>query len=324
MSAPVPFVSRFLPYLPPFDWGWQLDFLSRHAVHGLEEVADGAYARVFVANGQALRFTVADDPARSAVVLTLPATAADLLDGLAGRVRGMFDLDADPAQLEAFFARSPAAARLFALHPGVRLARGWDPFETAVLAILGQLVAVERGCALGRQLIESCGTVADLNEGGSVRIFPAPETLADAGLEAVKTTTARKRAIRAFARFYMDHGLERAALFKPDADPAELRARLLELPGVGPWTCEYVMLRAAGDADGFPATDLILKRALEAEPSLDPEAFRPRRGYLALLLWREYAAKLSKKRMPAAGRDKESACSPSPSSGASSTRPSAG
>ena len=71
---------------------------------------------------------------------------------------------------------------------------------------------------------------------------------------------------------------------------------LLETKGIGPWSAEYISLRAIGDGDAFPKTDLILKRVLALHPDLDVEAIRPWRSYAAMYLWKEYAQTLSKSR----------------------------
>jgi AraC family transcriptional regulator of adaptative response / DNA-3-methyladenine glycosylase II len=79
----------------------------------------------------------------------------------------------------------------------------------------------------------------------------------------------------------------------PGSDREQLRAQLLALPGIGPWTVEYVMMRAAGDPDAFLASDLGVRRALEAH-GLDgraraaterAEAWRPWRAYANAHLW---------------------------------------
>jgi len=74
------------------------------------------------------------------------------------------------------------------------------------------------------------------------------------------------------------------------------RKALLETRGLGPWSAEYISLRALGDTDAFPKTDLILKRALELHPDLDLAAVKPWRSYAAIYLWREFAQSLSKRK----------------------------
>ena len=98
---------------------------------------------------------------------------------------------------------------------------------------------------------------------------------------------ARGGAIRAFARAVRD-GLELDRASSSDA----LRSSLVALPGIGPWTAEYVALRGAGDPDAFPASDLGLRHALgngrpatAAEVGRAAAAWRPWRGYAAMHLW---------------------------------------
>jgi AraC family transcriptional regulator of adaptative response / DNA-3-methyladenine glycosylase II len=79
----------------------------------------------------------------------------------------------------------------------------------------------------------------------------------------------------------------------PGADPVELRRSLVRLPGIGPWTAEYVAMRALRDPDAFMPTDLGIRRAaaslgLPGDPaSLAPvaDAWRPWRSYAMAHLW---------------------------------------
>jgi AraC family transcriptional regulator of adaptative response / DNA-3-methyladenine glycosylase II len=75
----------------------------------------------------------------------------------------------------------------------------------------------------------------------------------------------------------LDHG----------ADPRETAARLAELPGIGPWTIAYVLMRAVRDPDAFPAADLGLRRALDqlGGTAGQPDRWRPWRAYAAVHLW---------------------------------------
>ena len=78
-------------------------------------------------------------------------------------------------------------------------------------------------------------------------------------------------------------------------DPLAFRKTLLDTKGLGPWSAEYISLRAIGDTDAFPRTDLVLKRALERHPNLDLESLKPWRSYAAIYLWKEFAQSLTKK-----------------------------
>jgi hypothetical protein len=74
------------------------------------------------------------------------------------------------------------------------------------------------------------------------------------------------------------------------------RKALLETKGLGSWSAEYISLRAIGDTDAFPRTDLILKRVLALHADLDLEAIKPWRSYAAIYLWKAFAQSLSKQK----------------------------
>ena len=102
-------------------------------------------------------------------------------------------------------------------------------------------------------------------------------------------TRARSEALGALARAVASGALDLEGGQAPD----EVREQLLALPGIGPWTAEYVALRALGEPDAFPASDLGLRRALGpvgrplavAELEERAKAWQPWRGYAAVLLW---------------------------------------
>ncbi len=205
----------------------------------------------------------------------------------------MFDLDSDPVLIARCFARVPVLAKLCDRFPGLRLPRGWDPFETAICSILGQLVSAEHRSNLVAQLVRGYGDeIFHPVSGAPTRLFPRLEVLAKAELSEVKTTVGRREAIRQFSR----RVLSGAISLSDTQDPVAFRKALLETRGLGPWSAEYISLRALGDTDAFPKTDLILKRALELHPDLDLAAVKPWRSYAAIYLWKEFAQSLSKRK----------------------------
>jgi AraC family transcriptional regulator of adaptative response / DNA-3-methyladenine glycosylase II len=205
----------------------------------------------------------------------------------------MFDLDSDPMLIAQCFAQVPLLAQLYDRFPGLRLPRGWDGFETAVCSILGQLVSAEQRSNLIAQLVRHDGDeIVHPVSGEKMRLFPGPEVLANSDLSEVRTTAARREAIRDFSR----RVLAGAISLSEAQDPTVFRKALLQTKGLGPWSAEYISLRALDDSDAFPKTDLILKRALELHPDLDLELIRPWRSYAAIYLWKEFAQTLSRKK----------------------------
>jgi AraC family transcriptional regulator of adaptative response / DNA-3-methyladenine glycosylase II len=123
-----------------------------------------------------------------------------------------------------------------------------------------------------------------------------PLVLANAELSAVKTTQARREAIRDFSRRLLSGKLS----LVDHQEPAALRKALLDTKGIGAWSAEYISLRAVGDTDAFPRTDLILKRVLALHPELDVARVKPWRSYAAMYLWKAFAQTLSKTNQGAA------------------------
>jgi len=204
----------------------------------------------------------------------------------------MFDLDSDPLLIANIFQSHKFLDSLWKQYPGLRIARGWDPFETAICTILGQLVSLSQGRTLVHQLVQSCGEkIVHPVTGQGAFLFPSPGVLAAADLQEVKTTQARKNTIKELSRRILRQELD---LVTPqDADVA--REHLESICGIGPWSAEYISLRALGNADAFPARDLILKRALAKHPDLNLDTIRPWRSYAAIYLWRHDAETLSKR-----------------------------
>ena len=180
--------------------------------------------------------------------------------------------DADPAVVARVFdvAHDPAALGadpLFARAPGIRVPGAWSGWELAVRAVLGQQVSVAGARRTAEKLVAGRGR------------FPAPAEVA--GEELPGMPSARHRALRALARAILEDGLD----LDPPLDLAATRAALLALPGFGPWTVEYIAMRALRDPDAWPASDLWLLRAVDA--GADPERWRPYRAYAAMAIWQQ-------------------------------------
>jgi AraC family transcriptional regulator of adaptative response / DNA-3-methyladenine glycosylase II len=273
-----------LGFRAPLAFDAALAYLGPRALCGVEEVRDGRYRRlVRTPDGAAV---VEVEPADRHVVVRLPSRAAPRAPGIAASVRRLFDLDADPRRVGEALGLDPRLTALVTRKPGLRVTGAFDPFELAVRAILGQQVSIRGATTLARRLVERFGERVTA-DGGLTHLFPTPASLADAPIEAIGMPGARAEAIRGLSRAVRD-GLELDSFSNPDA----LRAALVALPGIGPWTAEYVALRGAGDPDAFPASDLGLRHVLgngrpatAAEVERAAVAWRPWRGYAAMHLW---------------------------------------
>ena len=283
-------VELSLSYRPPLDWPALLAFFAYHEVKGVDRVHGETYERAFQIGKARGHFTVSAHPQEPRLLLRVTTSDPRALFLVRERVRRMFDLDSDPLLVQEAFRASPLLHTLLQKYPGVRIASGWDPFEASVCTVLGQLVSMAQARRLVAQLVEYYGAKLGPAPWGEAHAFPTPEALSVASLAEVKTTAARRRTIQALSSAVQEKRLDLAS--PPPGE--EIRAQLRALPGIGPWSCEYICLRALADSDAFPGSDLILARALVLHPELDLEAVRPWRAYAAILLWREYAEKLSR------------------------------
>jgi AraC family transcriptional regulator of adaptative response / DNA-3-methyladenine glycosylase II len=281
-------LALLLPYRPPLDWAAFRGFVGARALAGVERFEEDAYRRTFASGGVTGTVEVSPVPGRDALALVVePAEPAVLLD-LATRARRLFDLDADPHAIAAALGRDPLLAPLVARRPGLRVPGAWDPFETAVRAILGQQISVAAATTLAARLVARHGRRVEGARSGLTHAFPEPAALAEADPAGFGIPAARAEAIRALARAVATGALRIAAAESVDATVARLR----ELPGFGPWTAAYVAMRACGEPDAFPAGDLGVRRALgggtpcsEATAERASEAWRPWRAYAAMHLW---------------------------------------
>ena len=284
-------IDVHLPFKSPYDWQSIIRFYQSHSIPGVERVTEDSFARVFRL-GNTLGFVrVRAIPGKPRLkVRIVPADAKICLE-VVRRIKKMFDLDCDPTVIGKNLKRIPLLATLCRRFPGLRVARGWDAFETAICSILGQLVSAGHRATLIGQLVSNYGEeIADPLSGEKTRLFPGAEVLAQSDLSFVRTTAGRREAIRDFSR----RVLSGAISLSDEQDPANFRKALLETKGVGPWSAEYISLRAIGNTDAFPKTDLILKRVLDLHPDLDLERTKPWRSYAATYLWKEFAQTLSR------------------------------
>jgi len=263
------------PLLQPYPTDWVMTFLARRAIPGHEYVDDAGVFRRRLAPDRWLEAWVDDSTLR----VRVPA-GCDRADSLA-RVRRIFDADLEPAPMLAHLAKSKRLAPFVAAKPGLRVPGAWDGFELAVRAILGQQVSVERMTRLTQILIERYG------DGG----FPGAAVLARENPAGIGLPGARGRAIQELARRVAAGDLEVSARM----DHAALRDALCAIPGIGPWTAQYVAMRAGRDADAFPDSDWVVLKVLDttaAGARKLAEPWRPWRAYALMYLW--YSSRLAK------------------------------
>lgn len=274
-----------LPYRPPFAFSDLLGFLRERAIPGVEHADERVYRRSFSAEGRKGILEVQDDAQRASLRLMVRGVAGTELLAIVGRVRALFDLDADPLAIASRLGSDKSLAGLVAARPGLRVPGCWDGLELAVRAVLGQQISVRGARTLAGRIAERWGPLLGSEAAsGLSRVFPDATRLAEADLLSVGVTATRARAIRSLASAVASGRLT----LSPGADPVDTRRTLLAIPGVGVWTAETIAMRALRDPNAFPATDLVLKRELGARPERT-KRWEPWRAYAAVHLWRRAA-----------------------------------
>lgn len=295
-------VSFELPFKAPYDWPRVLRFFAGRATPGVEAVEDGTYRRAIEWDQASGTLAVARHPRKRCLVVTVEGEASRHAQALAPHVATMFDVKADPNAIGAHLSRDPWLAPLVQAAPGLRLPGAWSAFELVVRAIVGQQVSVKAATTLIGRLVTRAGErIDDHPHPGTAWRFPTPAALASADLAQIGMPGKRVAALQGVARAVAcgDAPIDHVDAGRVSASAlADARAALLALPGIGPWTVEYIAMRAWRDVDAFPATDLVLMQAIAArDPALSraplqrqrTEVWRPWRAYAAMHLWNEIA-----------------------------------
>lgn len=285
-----------LGYRPPYDWDCMLGFLAGRCLQGVEHVADGAYFRTVAIGARRGWIRVSHAPRGHVLRLRFSHGLLPVLPVLLARLRNLFDLSARPDQIARQLAQDARLKPLVARSPGLRLPGAFDGFELALRAVLGQQVSVKAATTLGGRLAAAYGSPLTTPFVELTRLAPTPERLIAAGADAIAKhgiVGARARSIVALACAVADVSDGKGLRLEAGADPQLTAARLTALPGIGPWTAQYVVMRALRWPDAFPKEDVALLKALggvsPAQAEKLSQAWRPWRSYAVMHLWRRAA-----------------------------------
>ncbi len=277
-----------LPCREPFDGVALVRFLHRHAVPGLERVRGNSYIRsLTLEHGDGIA-TLTPKPASVSCELQLE-DIRDLTAAVA-RCRRLFDLDADPAAVQAQLRHGPIIGELVAAHPGLRIPGTVDGFELAVRTIIRENTDPAEARAATTALLLRHGRPLRLESDHVTHAFPDAETLAAADPETFQVDTVRANAICALAQQVVSDQIQ----LDGGAELGEEISGLLAVPGIGPWIASYIAMRALGDPDAFLLGCARVERALSrfgsdttlATVTALAEEWRPWRSYAIAQLWR--------------------------------------
>jgi AraC family transcriptional regulator, regulatory protein of adaptative response / DNA-3-methyladenine glycosylase II len=278
-----------LEYRPPMDWARLVGFLAGRTISGVETVEGPRYRRTVSIRGH--HGWIGAQPAGNgdhAIELEVAASLLPVVMPLLSAVRSLLDLDAEPQLIAEHLRRDAVLRWRLDRSPGLRVPGALDGFELAWRAVLGQQVSVEGARTLAGRLVEAFAEEADALPPGLSRRPVRPERLAGSSpdeIMGIGLTRARAECVHLLACRMASGELR----LEPGSDAQSTVEGLCALPGIGPWTAQYIALRALHWPDAFPESDLGIRRALGDRPIREirsmAEKWRPWRAYAALHLW---------------------------------------
>ena len=277
-----------LPYQVPYAWDRLIAFLAMREIPSIETVTPELYSRTIRTGDSVSRLVVRNDQDDSCLVVSIDPEPRGDTDKLVSRVRSMFDLNVNPETVRSVLMQDALIAPLVHSRPGLRIPGIWDRFEFLIRAVLGQQVSVRSATTTAARLVQLAGSHVSSSEEHESHLFPEPHQIASTDLLQLAVPGSRRRTIAALAESIVSGGL--------DLDDRDGRVQsLLSLPGIGPWTVEYALMRAFSESDALPSGDLVLKKALRGDPEAPlptnrqveqrAQVWRPWRAYATMYLW---------------------------------------
>lgn len=288
-------ITLALGYRPPYQWQQILDFLGQRAIPGVEMVRDGEYLRTVraVTAGQKHIYgwvRVGHKPDQNALVVTADAALLPVLPQVLARVRHLFDLYSEPETIYESLAPMNEIRPGLCV-PGTRVPGCFDAFEMSVRAVLGQQITVKAAGTLAARMVAAYGTPVETGIEGLTCVFPAPEDIIELDgpvenhLGPLGVTSIRARAIQRLAEAISRGDIDFGLYTRPELE----MNKLMEIPGIGAWTAQYIAMRAMEWPDSFLETDAGVKKALAPRKPKEllqmAEAWRPWRSYATVNLW---------------------------------------
>ena len=269
----------------PFDGAALLSFLGRRCIAGVEAyaVVDGVphFTRTLrLPHGPG----IIDVAWTGSALLGRAWTEAGDRTAALGAISRLCDARADAAVIDQHLAGEPTLRAVVAAHPGLRVPGAVDPHELVFRALIGQQISLAAAAICAAKLADRYGEPLDFADPRLHRLLPTAEALAAVDPTELPMPRARGRALVGLARVLADGTLD----LHSQLPWRQRRAALLAVPGIGPWTADYVGLRALGETDILLDTDLVIKRELASRGIAETARWAPWRSYATMHLWQGY------------------------------------
>jgi AraC family transcriptional regulator of adaptative response / DNA-3-methyladenine glycosylase II len=281
-----------LEFRPPFAWRSLMDYLRLRAIPGVEMADATHYRRTVAIDEHSGWIAVSAGKRENALDVEISPSLAPVIGAVIARVKRLFDLGAVPDAVSAHLSQDPLLAKVVRRIPGLRVAGAFDGFELAVRAILGQQVSVKGATTLAGRWAQAFGAPIATPYPELNRLTPSAQRMAGVTAEEISAlgiVGARARCLCLLAPAVV----ERRIALTFAANVEEQIEALMRLPGIGPWTAQYIAMRALHWPDAFPSGDLMLLRAANTnQKQLQKlaEGWRPWRAYATHYLWQSLGA----------------------------------
>lgn len=281
--------TLWMKYRAPYDWSAMLDFLSARTMKDIEFVKENSYSRTVALGGCTGWIRVTNQPQKQALALEFTHSLIMVLPALIGRLRDLFDLDARPDLIDSHLLNDPLLSSWVSKSPGLRVPGAFDPFEMAVRAILGQQITVKAATTLAGRFATTFGKPIKTPFPELSRLTPEATDISAANRDDIASLgIIGKRAdtILAISRAFASAQIDLYSGISPET----VIPRLLEIPGIGKWTAQYIAMRALRWPDAFPKEDIAIRNNLGGMTATEAEAMSlpwcPWRSYAVMHIWR--------------------------------------
>jgi AraC family transcriptional regulator of adaptative response / DNA-3-methyladenine glycosylase II len=269
-----------LNYRPPYNWEKLINFFAGRAIPQMELVTENSYQRL-ITYSNTYGWFKATICAPNKIEVEFKLNKNTNIIEFVTRIKNIFDLDCDPMAIDGTLKEDKQLVPFLKTHPGLRVPGGWDGFELAIRAIVGQKISVKGARTTLGKLVTHCGEKQQFDTKLPLtHFFPTPEKILMANLSGIGLTQAKINSIKVLAQEIVNGNI----ILDGTADFVETCKKLLAIKGIGPWTVQYIAMRALRNPDAFPETDLELQKKIK-QFKLHPAKWIPWRAYAALLLW---------------------------------------
>ncbi|MBV6647410.1 MAG: helix-turn-helix domain-containing protein, partial [Cyclobacteriaceae bacterium] len=273
----------------PYDWSYIINYFHGRSAHAAELVRNSIYYRTVHMGDYKGWYAVSHSEKDLHLSIQISHSLHPIVSEIIPKIKRQFDVHANPLKINAKLEKDPILGPSISSHSGLRSPGSFDPFEMLVRVILGQRISVKAATTLMNRYVSTFGEVFETPIQGLDRISPLPEVVAQA--DAGKIASLGMPYKRAETIILVAKAFEQGKLdFAPDADIEKLKLGLADIPGIGPWTIEYMLMRGISWPDAFPTTDLGVQKALGTKSNKEivatSDSWQPYRSYATHHLWK--------------------------------------